>query len=279
MIDNKYLKNFLCLSLAGVCFQALAGLEDVAIDALLDANRNSSNTSSLITPEVRTVFSDEDIKKALSVLDTVDWSHALPVRSLMMVKTKDGETLLASPDGRLLIKGGLIIDGWNRRQILTESDAKNSWKAHLSSFGITSSDLPIYSYGVDKPDFDLYVFVDSLSSEANTILFDQIKSLANQYKFGLILTPVAQGKPSGARGRELWCAKDQNQSVDLLMSGDDYTEIETLENCDTSKIIKVIGLSQFMQIQRLPYLIASDGTHKQGAPSNLDKFIKSTAGN
>lgn len=265
--------------MAGACFQSIAGSEDVAIDALLDANKSNSKSSSLITTEVRTVFSDEDIKKALSVLDTVDWSHALPVRSLMMVKTKDGETLLASPDGRLLIKGGLILDGWNRRQILTEADAKNSWKAHLSSFGITSGDLPIYSFGLDKPDFDLYVFVDSLSSEANTILFNQIRSLSNKYKFGLVLTPIAQGKSSGARGRDLWCAKDQGQSIELLMSGDDTAEIETLENCDTSKIIKVIGLSQFMQIQRLPYLISADGTHKQGAPSNLDQFIQSTTGN
>jgi len=243
---------------------------------LVQANKAKPNP--FITKEVRTIFNDSDIKKALSVLDTIDWSQALPVRSLMMVKTKDGETLLASPDGRLLIKGGLIIDGWNRRQILTESDAKNSWKAHLSSLGITSTDLPIYSYGLDKTGFDLFVFVDPIESEANKILFSQMRELSTQFKFGIILTPLAHGKVSGERGKELWCAKDQNKSLELLMSNDSDTDIEVLENCDTSKILKVIGLTQFMRITRLPYLIGPDGTHKAGSPSNLSKFLNTKAG-
>jgi hypothetical protein len=268
---NKNIKItlFVCVSsfISGGAFA-----NDDGLAALMTANQ-PQKTDELVTDEVRSVFSDADIKKAMSVLDTVDWSHALPVRSLMMVKTKDGETLLASPDGRLLIKGGLIIDGWNKRQILTESDAKNSWKAHLSSFGVTTKDLPIYTYGKDKPEYDLMVFVDPINSSANEILFKQLKRLSATHKFGLILTPIAHGKTSGARGRELWCAKDQQLAIEYLINGESDKELETLENCDTSKIIKVIAITQFMQLDRLPYLIRSDGTHNAGVPAELSTFL------
>lgn len=252
---------------------------DDPVQLLIDANKkeqpkNKSLPNNSLNSALAGINDSELLKKIMRTMKTVEWAEPIPP-NFILVKTKDGDTLFSTIDGRFFIKGGMVVDGWNKRIIDTQQKAKDTWKATFSSaFGVTDDKLPIYYAGfIEKGTVDLYVMLDPLAAETNSMLYEQIQRLSATYKFAIILMPILQGKESANRGRELWCAKDQELAFELLMKGDKNTHFEILENCDVSKLLAGIGLAQFMRINRLPYLVSRVGFHQYGINNDLEAFI------
>ncbi|MGI2187279.1 hypothetical protein ACROAG_09740 [Shewanella oncorhynchi] len=268
----------LCLLLVHAQSSVANTGNSAGLDALVQANKDVSATQKLHPTGNTGGNGGEDgnqlIKDAFSMLDDIKWSQALPVKGLVMMVSKDGTQVLASTDGRILIKGGQVFDGWNRSMIITEANAKAAWLAKIDkTLGVSVKDMSAYYIGdLSKPEPDLAVFVDPLSSDLNKKLFASLIPLKDK-QIAILLTPLVNGKLAAVRARQLWCAKDQDQSFRLLLDADTVTEPETLENCDIKKLSTTIGVTQFLQIQRLPYLVNSYGLHFVGIPASVPTFI------
>lgn len=234
-------------------------------------------------PQKRVITKQEndgkkELRKALEMMNDVAWSRALPIKGMVMIVNKDGSHVLASTDGRIIVKGGDVFDGWNKNLIITEDNAKHAWLATLNStLGIGPKDMSTYYMGdlsKDKP--DIVVFIDPLSTMMNKPIFDEVRRLGDDIQAAFVMTPIINGKESAVRARQLWCAKDQELAFKYLSTGNTQADIETLENCDVSKIGATLAVVQFLQINRLPYFINKNGLHRKGKPVEIAKFITQT---
>ncbi|MCU8040722.1 hypothetical protein ACRN98_19460 [Shewanella oncorhynchi] len=271
-IKKRITKIALAVSL-GLCHPL--AMANSGLDALLEANKSAkqSQTQPEKMPEGE---GKELIKNAFSMLNDIVWSQALPVKGMVMMVSRDGTQVLASTDGRILVKGGEVFDGWNRSPIATEANAKAAWLAKIDKvLGVSVKDMAAYYIGdLAKTEPDLVVFVDPLS-KLNADLFNKLLSIKGK-QIALLLTPIVNGKEAAIRARELWCAKDQSESLRLLVNSGFTTAPETLENCDIKKLSTTIGVTQFLQIRRLPYFVNGHGLHNVGLPDSLTDFISQT---
>lgn len=286
-MNNRSLKVY--FSCTALCFAAFAisnsayASDNPGLNMLMDASKAAKAAKAEehrppLTDKQERVKGTEEIRKAFSMMEDVKWAHALPVKGLVMITNKDGTQVLASTDGRILIKGGEVFDGWNRSPIVSESQAKASWMATLDkTLGISVKDMSTYYMGdLKKSEPDIIVFLDPLSAKFNTPVFNEIAKLGNDIQAAFVLTPIINGKASALRARELWCAKDQTQAFSIFKKSDANSPIETLENCDVSKLGTTLSVVQFLQIDRLPYFINRLGLHRKGKPEDIKKFISQT---
>ena len=271
-INKKVTQIALAVSL-GLCHPL--AMANSGLDALLEANKSAKQAQT--QPEKMPESEGKElIKNAFSMLNDIVWSQALPVKGMVMMVSRDGTQVLASTDGRILVKGGEVFDGWNRSPIATEANAKAAWLAKIDKvLGVSVKDMAAYYIGdLAKTEPDLVVFVDPLS-KLNADLFNKLLSIKGK-QIALLLTPLVNGKEAAIRARELWCAKDQSESLRLLVNSDFTTAPETLENCDIKKLSTTIGVTQFLQIRRLPYFVNGHGQHNVGLPDSLTDFISQT---
>lgn len=257
----------------GLCQSVV--MANSGLNALLEANKSVTQVQTLPV-KMSEGEGKELIKNAFSMLNDIVWSQALPVKGIVMMVSRDGTQVLASTDGRILVKGGEIFDGWNRAPIATEANAKAAWLAKIDKvLGVSVKDMATYYIGdLAKSEPDLVVFLDPLS-QLNADLFNKLLSIKDK-QIALLLTPLVNGKEAAVRARQLWCAKDQSESLRLLVNSDFTTAPETLENCDIKKLSTTIGVTQFLQIRRLPYFVNGHGLHKVGLPDSITDFISQT---
>lgn len=211
-INKKVTQIALAVSL-GLCHPL--AMANSGLDALLEANKSAKQAQT--QPEKMPEGEGKElIKNAFSMLNDIVWSQALPVKGMVMMVSRDGTQVLASTDGRILVKGGEVFDGWNRSPIATEANAKAAWLAKIDKvLGVSVKDMAAYYIGdLAKTEPDLVVFVDPLS-KLNADLFNKLLSIKGK-QIALLLTPLVNGKEAAIRARELWCAKDQSESLRLL---------------------------------------------------------------
>lgn len=218
-----------------------------------------------------------EIKKALANFNDLTWTHILPINNLVMIENKDGEKILMDTEARIAIRGNVeVYDLWNKRPINTLADAKASWLVSLDNFNIKTGDLASYKFGLDKKKPDITIFVDPLG-DYNSSLFEQMRAMAGDYAFEIILTPLL-GDASQVEALKLWCSRDQEKSLESLMNSKPSQE-KIFPTCDKNPIIKGLGLAGILHFKGLPHLIRSDGLQNQGTPNNLKEFMTRSTDN
>ena len=267
---------------------AIVGVCSLLVVANASANPLLAEAQRLATAEIATVeakphipltggMDEADIKTALSNFNKLKWTHIPPVNNLVMVENEQGDHILMDTDARIAIRGKVeVFDMWNKRPIKTKADAKASWLVSLDSFNIKSGDLASFRYGLLKDKPDMTVLVDP-KGDYNAKLFDQMKTMAGEYSFEIVLAPLL-GEDSVMESLKLWCAKDREASLEQLMSQSPIKG-QVFPTCDKDPLIKALGVAGLLHLKGLPHLIRADGLQLQGTPDSLSEFMSRNTDN
>ncbi|MFX4226357.1 MAG: hypothetical protein ACFHHU_00275 [Porticoccaceae bacterium] len=198
-------------------------------------------------------------------------------------KFKEGSFLnkpvLISQNGRYVMVGS-VYDLWDKDQ--TSLDSLDAVRRSLSVYpiealGITAKDmgalaLPAKSVDVNSADLkDVYVFIDPLCANCDE-LYDQIENLRDQYRFQILLVPVA-GRQSAQVVKEASCAAIPEQAWDAVRLQDDR-QIIPATDCDLVALNKRFVVWQLAGFAEAPVLIRNDGQVIKGPFHDLAKRLQ-----
>lgn len=215
-------------------------------------------------------LSQSEIKQSLSQKGDIEGIQELPVKELMLVKTKAGETYFISKNGRFVFQGTLI-DTWFRKTIDDLSEARTAHRVPLEKMGVNKDDLAILTFGNKDIPKQASIFVDPHCGVC-TALFKMVSQSPEKYHFDFILAPIF-GERSKTTISKLHCAADENKAVmDLLHKTSLVTEMKP--QCDTSKINNSLIVMNLLEGKGTPFFVRADGLTLNGIPSDLDTWLE-----
>jgi thiol:disulfide interchange protein DsbC len=205
------------------------------------------------------------------LLRGISGMQRLPVAGVQMVEAGE-RVLFLSANGRYVFTGP-AWDLWHgaRLQTLDEA-ARLADRIDLKRLGLDPAALGALDLG--SGDRDVVVFVDPRCPHCRRLM-DQLPTLAERYRFRLVLLPVL-GPESEAAVVRLACLAEQDPSAarDALLA-------ETVEGlpaptgtCGQAPVQRALVTAQLLGLAGVPYLIAPDGRLRQGVPEDLDAWLE-----
>lgn len=197
----------------------------------------------------------------------------LPIESVNIVRTEQGNTYFISNDGRYIFQGRLY-DVWNGEQIdSVEKLERFSDRVDLDHLGVRKEKL--FSLNVGSGEKEVHVFVDPRCHHCRKLVRDIRSSgeLRESHVFRVVITPVSS-EQSRNRARKLWQVAQQNatRALDAFVANT-VPDIE-LKDQSYPQLEYNILLAKALSIKSVPYIVSPDGRIRTGRPRHLEDFLQ-----
>lgn len=261
MIRSKLCKTLLASTL-GLCMSTMASADGI-VDPFLNALAN--------TPDAKT-------SEFMSPLQSgVQWVANLPPTSgMMVVKLENGQHMIIDGNFKYAFYANNVMDLVRGEEITEMDQINNVWEMETSK--LNSKDLPIFSYGVEKPKADLFVFMDMQKGLAATDIVEYIKLNQDKYRIDVVLVGGTD-KVKLNSAANLFCAKDRKQAkanlleLKLPVKDDSTTWLDIHPTCTVDYVFKSSMMAHMYNITRFPAVVNSKGVILNGLPKDLERFV------
>ncbi|MGI2115592.1 hypothetical protein ACRWQL_00015 (plasmid) [Shewanella sp. HL-SH4] len=215
-------------------------------------------------------FSSE-VKRMMSELGDIEVVRMMPIKQVMLIQLKDKPPMFISSNGRFLIDGN-IKDLWNLTDVKTAQQADDTWLLNLDNFGdgTLMSKLAVIPYGNPSIPKQARVFVSPTATESQTF----VKNLdISKVNVDLVIFPHEKGAITPSM--KTWCGYSTMDSIQALITGetDDVDQRECNED-DLKKVMTPMLMASYLDIDKVPYLVRSDGRRSSGVPKDPMSWLE-----
>lgn len=212
----------------------------------------------------------EVFKNLTEVKDMVE----VPDGPFHAVESEQGDILFVSASGRWVI-GGIAFDIWNKKQLKSVSDMRQSFShINLSAMGVNPDELGAITLGEGPK--EVVLFVDPNCGWCHKLIeeIQNDQALTKDYRMKLLFIP-ALGKPSYDKIKAMYCAKEKDGKalLEAVKKGGELTLAQD-EKCNTAMLDKRIMTAAAIGVQGVPFVIAHDGRFTRGKPANLKAWLE-----
>lgn len=218
-------------------------------------------------------------EKALNITETVNEKIKeleknvvrLPIQNMYYAQNEKG-TFVFSEGGRFIFQGKLL-DGWQRKEIKSITDARSTLIVPLVTMGIQPELLGSLNTKDDQ-EIDLLVFTDPNCKACQALYENLNDELGDKYNISYVLTNIIGGDKSTEDIKRLYCNEDKQQALDFLLAAT-HKELPNMkgDQCDYSRLFTNLAAVQMLGINRLPTLVKPNGEISRGIPIDLEGFV------
>ncbi|WP_288987651.1 DsbC family protein [uncultured Pseudoalteromonas sp.] len=217
-----------------------------------------------------TKINPAELKQSLTEQGELEGIQDLPIKDIMLVKTKTGQTYFVSKNGRFVFQGKLI-DTWFRRTIDELGEARRAHRVPLDKMGVKIDELATFTFGNTDLPKQATVFVDPNCGYC-AALFNRLAQSPEKYHMDFVLTPIL-GQQSIQDATRLHCAADRKKAMKDLMNKTKFAT-ETVKDCDITAVNKGAIVLGLVEARGVPFLIREDGLTLGGLPSDIDAWLE-----
>ncbi len=206
----------------------------------------------------------------------VQWVANLPPSAgMMVVKLENGQNMIIDGNFKYAFYANNVMDLVRGEEITEMKQINDVWEIETSK--LTSNEMPVFSYGVEKPKADLYVFMDMQKGQAATDIVEYIKLNKDKYRMDVILMGGVDKVKLNAAAN-LFCAKDRKLAkanlldLKLPVKDDSSTWLDIHPTCTVDYVYKSSMLAHMYNITRFPAVANSNGVILNGLPKDLERF-------
>jgi thiol:disulfide interchange protein DsbC len=196
----------------------------------------------------------------------VDAMQQIGATGFQMVESQ-GQSFFMNQSGRFVIKGR-IFDMWNNGKEIASVDQLIYANNHvdLETMGLKMDDLLHVDYG-HGPKI-VRIFVAPGCPYCHNAL-EQMKGLEDQFTFQILPLPILGKKSEDAVARLCSVYKSSPRvALDAVLT-DSYGNLPKKPEADLDPMKRNLIAAQFLGINSVPVIIASDGRLSTGAPKDL----------
>ena len=215
-------------------------------------------------------FSTE-VQRMMAELGDIEVVRMMPIKQVMLIQLKDKPPMFISSNGRFLIDG-TIKDLWSLTDVKTAKQADDTWLLNLDNFGDGSlmSQLAVIPYGNPSIPKQARVFVSPTAPESQAFIKDLDVSKVN---VDLVIFPHEKGAITPSM--KTWCGYSTMDSIQALITGE--TENIDQRDCnedDLKKVMTPMLMATYLDIDKVPYFVRSDGRRSSGIPKNPMSWLE-----
>lgn len=202
------------------------------------------------------------------MIQGIDAMQRLQVKRFSVVESQ-GRLFLISDNGQYVVPDVDLRDMWNGVRITSVADVKRSFAIPLDRMNIGDDDLGGIMIGkrVTGEPKPVTLFIDPASPETQKIL-PAVRQFASTYPFRLVFVPARVERNRATEA--LLCSREAAQ--EFVRTGV-VPDVGTQDRCGMDATRKNIMLVQVLNIDSLPFLLASNGRASAGVPENLADFL------
>ncbi|MFA5110217.1 MAG: DsbC family protein [Desulfobaccales bacterium] len=191
----------------------------------------------------------------------------LPIQGVKLIESDKG-TFFVSENGRFAWKGP-IYDLWNGKNVATIEDADTVVNhIDIKKIGLDPDKLATLTLG--KGDKEEIIFVSTDCPHCRDLLQQAVK-LGEQYRFKVVMVPM--GQKSMEHTKQILCTKDQQASLQALVSG----KFEALGSgecgSDLQPLQHTLVAARILGLRSVPFMIRHDGKVQTGAVKDLAVWL------
>lgn len=281
------MKLKLISALTAAAFIGIASINSVTaspLDALQAKVNAEAKKAGVPAPDVKKELAGKG--EAEQVSDKASAPGAMPyarvekvvsmhVNDIRAVQYSDGKLIYILDDGRFMLHGDLF-DIWNRKKLETIgeiADAVSHVDLQRIGFELNKTNHITIGTGGER----VTIFVDTRCGYCHKTL-EEIRDnpdLLKKYTFDIVIVKIL-GEGSGMLAEKLACAKTTNQmeKFKALASGPKAIEsLEQVEKCDRTILNTTETQRGALNIQGVPFIVASDKRFVRGKPQSLRAFL------
>ncbi|AZL83392.1 hypothetical protein EIJ81_00565 (plasmid) [Aliivibrio salmonicida] len=212
----------------------------------------------------------------------IEWMAQLPpTLGWTMMKLKNGRFMLIDSSMRFAIDGAKLMDNQFKQLIDSPEAANDAWRVSPKELARLLEQLPVFNYGIDKPEADVTILLAARKDKATKDAIDLINKNLDKYRIDVILMADQADKISNAISVNLYCATDRKDAKKRLldMNFPDVTKaderLEMLPTCDyAAKFAGTLSFSLLNNILQIPFYIKSNGDTLTSSPKDLRAFLE-----
>lgn len=237
--------------------------------------KNTLRTLTLASAFVSATAMADNARAVFDQIEKIQSATPLKVQTLNAVELEDGQILFISQNGRFVVQGRLT-DVWTKQALDTMDEIKHaSTHVDLDSLNMDLSQMNTFTFGSGPQ--RVVLFADPNCSFCKKYIEDARAKADARYHYTVVVVP-ALGDDSNRLSRNLFCAADKSNAVDLFLNGGLDTLIQR-PNCDIKQYDLTLTLAQMLEITAVPYFIAPDGRYRTGGnPADVNNWLMTPQG-
>lgn len=262
----------------------MTNIKSILLTSILSVLMNNSAMASQSDPDDPLIQSIAEMPKAklkefFSPTNSgADWVAGLPTSPGMIVtKLKNGQYMIMDANFRYAFYANNIIDITRGREVTSLEDMNDIWLIDTSK--LNSNKLPIFSYGLSKPEADLYILMPMENSKVTKNITNFIKENVDKYRIDIMLMG-SKNRQQLISASNFYCAKDRTLAKANLLNliipvkEDKSTWMPQHITCDTKNVIAALAIAKVYNVMTYPFLINPHGASSTVIPTDIQSFIQ-----
>ncbi|MDA0152467.1 hypothetical protein OH460_09140 [Vibrio sp. Makdt] len=244
---------------------------------------SSAFSNETVDPFLKAISSSKNAKQSeffSPVASGAEWLATLPSNAgLFAIKLKTGQFMIMDAGFRYAFYANNLFDIIRGQEITTVDELNDVWL--IDTEKLSSNNVPIFSYGLEKPQADLVIFMPMVKNNDTINIANMLNENKDKLRIDIVLIGSHDPKQINT-GAHLFCAKDRKLAKERLSNlefpkyGEKDTYLDQHATCNKKHMMAGLAIARMYNIFSFPYFVNKNGATNNGVPEDINEFVTLT---